>query len=218
MPREAPGTRAVFPESGVMISLPASSSWRLASEHSRRFADRAGVSLLSATFRAADERPPGQVASERRLAARPLLDRVDTVGVEGEVVPNGRHRCVRIVIGPSSVDRTLPAGANAVVGAGALVGAVGGVVRWLAAASSPRPCAGSIGQAGSSPRGASTPPVYRPSFNLPASRGPGLFLRRDPAPGWGFVGAHDALRRRGARHFAGDARRRKSARSAASAS
>ena len=40
------------------------------------------------------------ILSEGRLAARPLLDRVDAVWIEGEIVPDGRHRRVRRLIGP----------------------------------------------------------------------------------------------------------------------
>ena len=44
--------------------------------------------------------------------------------------------------------------------------------------------------------------------DLPAGRGPGLFLRRDPAARRRLAGAHRRGRQKGARHPAGDARRR----------
>jgi hypothetical protein len=39
----------------------------------------------------------------RRLAARPLLDRVDTVWIEGEIVPDRGYRRVRRFIGPDGI-------------------------------------------------------------------------------------------------------------------
>ena len=74
-------------------------------------------------------RRPPQRPPEGQLAARPLLDRVDAVWIEGEIVPDGRYRRVRRFIGPDSVGGAHTAQRNAVVCAVALVGAVGGVVR-----------------------------------------------------------------------------------------
>src|SRR5258705_2124766 len=53
----------------------------------------------------------------RRLALRPFLDGVYTVGVESDVVLDRGDRAVRRLIGPDSVDRTLSPPGDAVVGA-----------------------------------------------------------------------------------------------------
>src|SRR6202021_233343 len=66
-----------------------------------------------------------------RLAARPFLDGVHTVGIESEVVHDRGDRRIGRLIGPDGVDRTLAPQGNAVVGAVTLVRAVGGVVRPL---------------------------------------------------------------------------------------
>src|SRR6202163_1503151 len=67
----------------------------------------------------------------KRLAARPFLDGVHTVGIESDVVPDRGDRGIRRLIGPEGVDRTLAPQGDAVVGAVTLVRAVGGVVRPL---------------------------------------------------------------------------------------
>ncbi len=60
-----------------------------------------------------------------------FFDRVDAVGIEGEMIFDERHRCVGGLIGPHGVRRTISAEWNAEVGAVALIGAVGGVFRAL---------------------------------------------------------------------------------------
>ena len=60
-----------------------------------------------------------------------FFDRVDAVGVEGEMIFDERHRRVRRLIGPHGVRRTIPAERNAEIGTVALIGAVGSVFRAL---------------------------------------------------------------------------------------
>src|SRR5258705_3430897 len=67
----------------------------------------------------------------RRIALRPFLDGVYTVGIESAVLLDRGDRAVRRLIGPDSVDRTLSPQGDAVVGALALVWAVRGVVGSL---------------------------------------------------------------------------------------
>src|SRR5258705_429619 len=67
----------------------------------------------------------------RRIALRPFLDGVYTVGIESDVVLDRGDRAVRRLIGPDSVDRTLSAQRDAVVSAVTLVWAVRGVVGSL---------------------------------------------------------------------------------------
>src|ERR1700722_20257451 len=57
-----------------------------------------------------------------------FLDRVDAISIEGEMVLNRRDRFVRSFVGPHGVRRARAAGRDAVIGAVALVGAVGRVV------------------------------------------------------------------------------------------
>src|ERR1700692_1709735 len=66
-----------------------------------------------------------------RLTARPLLDRVDAVGIESTMILDRGNRSVGCFVGPDSVDGAISASGNAKVSAVALVGAVGGVVRSL---------------------------------------------------------------------------------------
>jgi hypothetical protein len=67
----------------------------------------------------------------RRIALRPFLDGVYTVGIESDVVPDRGDGAVRRLIGPDSVDRTLSPQRDAVVSAVTLVWAVRGVVGSL---------------------------------------------------------------------------------------
>jgi hypothetical protein len=56
--------------------------------------------------RTSHQRPP-----EGRLAARPLLDRVDAVWIEGEIVSDARYRRVGRFIGQTALaERTPPSG------------------------------------------------------------------------------------------------------------
>ena len=67
----------------------------------------------------------------RRIAHRPFLDGVYTVGIESDVVPDRGDGAVRRLIGPDSVDRTLSPRGDAVVSAVTLVWAARGVVGSL---------------------------------------------------------------------------------------
>ena len=75
-----------------------------------------------------------------RLAARLFLDSVDTVGIERDVVLDRGDRRIGLLVGPDGFDRALATGRNAVIGAVALVGAVGDA----RAMSCRRPCAGHL--------------------------------------------------------------------------
>src|SRR5258707_13378204 len=72
-----------------------------------------------AQWRVAEPPKPGR---RRRLA-----DLVDTVGVEGEVILDPRHRFKRGLIRPHRIERTITANGNAVIRSVALVGAIRGV-------------------------------------------------------------------------------------------
>src|SRR5882724_9261027 len=61
----------------------------------------------------------------KRSCCGALLDRVDTIRVEGEMVLDLGDRGVRRLIGPDGIHRSLPAEWDAVVVAFALVGAIG---------------------------------------------------------------------------------------------
>jgi hypothetical protein len=60
-----------------------------------------------------------------------FFDRVDAVGMEGEVIFDGRHRGVGGLIGPHGVRRAISAEWNAEVGAVPLIGTVGGMFRAI---------------------------------------------------------------------------------------
>jgi hypothetical protein len=66
-----------------------------------------------------------------RLVARLLLDGVHMIGIESDVVPDRGDRGIGRLIGPDGVDRTLTPQRDAVLGAVALVRAVGDVLRPL---------------------------------------------------------------------------------------
>src|ERR1700724_3525166 len=68
---------------------------------------------------------------EGELAARLLLNRVDAVGIERDMVLDRGDLRVGLLVGPDGIDRALATGRNAVIGAVALVRAVGDVVRSL---------------------------------------------------------------------------------------
>src|ERR1700720_3174968 len=68
---------------------------------------------------------------EEALAARLFFDRVDAVGIERDMVLDRGDRRVGLLVGPDGIDRALATGRNAVIGAVALVRAVGDVVRSL---------------------------------------------------------------------------------------
>ena len=59
---------------------------------------------------------------KRSLFPMSYFDRVDAVGVEGEMIFDERHRRVRRLIGPHGVRRTIPAERNAEIGTVALIG------------------------------------------------------------------------------------------------
>src|ERR1700682_4308898 len=103
MPREAPVTRAVFPESVVMILLPSGSWSKLAPGSSRGFADRSPrrLEVSGVDGRRAVRSPAGY--SKRELAARPLLNRADAVGIERDVVLDRGDRRVGLLVGPDSI-------------------------------------------------------------------------------------------------------------------
>src|ERR1700687_4620217 len=68
----------------------------------------------------------------RRLTAAPasggglFVDGIDAIGIEGEMIPDRGDRVKRRLVGPDRVGGPLTAGRNAVIGAVALVGAIGG--------------------------------------------------------------------------------------------
>src|SRR4029077_9420892 len=68
---------------------------------------------------------------EGELATRPLVNRVDAVGIERDVVLDRGDRRVGLLVGPDGIDRALATGLNTEIGAVALVGAVGDVVSPL---------------------------------------------------------------------------------------
>src|SRR4029077_7953181 len=68
-------------------------------------------------------------AAPDRPSRPPFLDRIDTVGVERQMVANGRDGVVGSLVGPYGVDGALPADGDAVVRGVSLVGTVAGVVR-----------------------------------------------------------------------------------------
>src|SRR4029077_11255924 len=65
---------------------------------------------------------------EAESAARLFFDRVDAVGIEREVVLDRGDRRVGLLVGPDGIDRAPATVRNAVIGAVALVGAVGDAV------------------------------------------------------------------------------------------
>src|SRR5271168_4279926 len=96
---------------------------RLSSARSQAFAPPAGQR------RGKDRIPPlAAVLSSpgaRGLAFGMFFDRVHSFRVEGQVVPDGRHRVVGSLVGPDGVDGALPACRDTEVCAVTLVGAVG---------------------------------------------------------------------------------------------
>src|ERR1700720_1934868 len=68
---------------------------------------------------------------EEELAARLFFDRVDAVRIKGEMVLDRGDCRVRLLICPDGIGRALATGRNAVIGAVALVGAVGDAVSPL---------------------------------------------------------------------------------------
>ena len=70
-------------------------------------------------------------AADRSLTTWTLFDRVDAVGVEGEMVRDRAHRRVGILVGPDGIDRAFPAERNAEIGAITLVRTIGRMIRPL---------------------------------------------------------------------------------------
>src|ERR1700730_15337173 len=58
-----------------------------------------------------------------------LVDRVDSMWIEGNVVLDRGDGCVRRFVSPDRIHRSVSAERNAVVSAGALVGAIGVMAR-----------------------------------------------------------------------------------------
>jgi hypothetical protein len=75
------------------------------------------------------ERQLRNIQVKRSVFPMSLFDRVDAVGVEGEIIFDERHRCVGGLIGPHGVRRTIPAMRNAKIGAVALIRAISDVFR-----------------------------------------------------------------------------------------
>src|SRR5207244_932401 len=73
----------------------------------------------------------GSQPAERWRQLGPLLYRVDTIGIEGEVLLDLVDGRVRFLVRPNGIHGTLSANGNTVVRAITLEGAVRGVVRAL---------------------------------------------------------------------------------------